>query len=168
MNYSQNVYYDGFDTTFCEIICVGNAHGIQQIRLVTNQGDYGRVEIPPLWVRKKGAFREAATQLFEYFHGSRKTFSLKLNPQGTSFQNSVWCAMGGISYGSLATYGQLASILNRGTASRAVGGACNKNPILIAIPCHRVIGARGDIKGFGHGIDMKRRLIDLEEHYAKH
>lgn len=101
-------------------------------------------------------------QLREYFTGKRKTFDVKLAPQGTTFQQDVWAALREIPYGETRSYRDIARMLGRPNATRAVGAANGANPIPIIIPCHRVIGANGALTGFGGGLAMKRHLLDLE------
>lgn len=105
---------------------------------------------------------QAEQQLYEYFKGLRKEFDLPLNPQGTVFQKKVWKALQEIPYGEVRTYGQIAGAVGSPKGARAVGMACHNNPILIMIPCHRVIGANGSLTGFGCGLDMKEKLLKLE------
>jgi methylated-DNA-[protein]-cysteine S-methyltransferase len=105
---------------------------------------------------------EAFLQLEQYFRGERKEFSLPLNPQGTPFMKSVWNALCTIPYGKTATYKEIAETVGRPKACRAVGLANNKNPIAIVIPCHRVIGSSGKLVGYAGGLDLKRRLLILE------
>ena len=106
-------------------------------------------------------------QLDEYFAGARRSFDLPLAPEGTEFQRRVWLALREIPYGETTSYGDLAGRLGRPGASRAVGRANATNPIPIVIPCHRVIGADGSLTGFGGGIDLKRRLLELERGEAE-
>ena len=101
-------------------------------------------------------------QLDEYFAGRRRDFELPLKPAGTPFQESVWWALTKIPYGEIATYGEIAATVGNAKASRAVGGANNKNPIAVIIPCHRVIGAGGKLVGYGGGLDKKIHLLELE------
>ena len=105
---------------------------------------------------------EAIRQLTEYAAGARREFSLPLRPEGTPFQQAVWEALRTIPYGQTRTYGQIAAQVGRPKAARAVGGACNKNNILIVVPCHRVIGAGGSLTGFALGLDVKETLLKLE------
>ncbi|MCU1686583.1 MAG: methylated-DNA--protein-cysteine methyltransferase [Amycolatopsis sp.] len=107
-------------------------------------------------------FAEVVSQLKEYFAGQRTDFDLPLNLIGTPFQQRVWTALQGIPYGETVSYGQLAEELGQPTASRAVGLANGKNPVSIIVPCHRVVGAKGDLTGYGGGLDRKRYLLDFE------
>lgn len=114
------------------------------------------------WRDDMAPFRETRRQLEEYFAGARRQFTLPLAPQGTPFQLRVWDALRRIPYGATISYGELARRAGNPKASRAVGLANGANPIAIIIPCHRVIGASGKLIGFGGGLDIKQRLLDLE------
>lgn len=105
---------------------------------------------------------EAARQLGEYFAGERREFDLPLAPPGTEFQCRVWNALRQIPYGETRSYREQAEMLGDLKAIRAVGRANGANPIAIAIPCHRVIGADGSLTGYAGGLDMKARLLTLE------
>ncbi len=107
-------------------------------------------------------FAAAAWQLTAYFAGELTSFDLPLEPEGTPFQRQVWAALRGVPYGQTVTYGQLAAQLCRPGASRAVGLANARNPIFIMVPCHRLIGADGRLRGYGGGIARKQFLLDLE------
>ncbi len=113
-----------------------------------------------LWDRARG-------ELEEYFSGARREFDLPIYFGGTDFQRRVWEALRGIPYGEVRTYGGLAGELGQPRAARAVGGACHKNPIVIIIPCHRVVGASGRLTGFAGGLETKRHLLTLEAHIGK-
>src|ERR1700758_1372177 len=105
---------------------------------------------------------ETERQLNEYFNGERKEFDIKLNFIGTDFQKQVWEALLTIPYGETRSYGQIAAQLNNPKSVRAVGAANGKNPISIIAPCHRVIGASGDLTGFAGGLKAKACLLGLE------
>lgn len=111
---------------------------------------------------EKSPVAGAREQLTSYLDGDRQSFSLRLAPQGTSFQQQVWTALQAIPFGETRTYGQLAAQLGNANASRAVGRANATNPICVIVPCHRVIGADGSLTGFAFGEDLKRRLLALE------
>jgi methylated-DNA-[protein]-cysteine S-methyltransferase len=105
---------------------------------------------------------ETERQLNEYFQGKRRSFCLKLDMVGTSFQNEVWQTLLAIPFGETRSYGQLARQLGNPRAMRAVGAANGRNPIAIVVPCHRVIGASGKLTGFAGGLDAKEHLLGLE------
>ncbi len=106
---------------------------------------------------------EAKNQLTEYFEGKRKVFDLPLNLAGTEFQQNVWNALKEIPYGETRSYKQIAERIGNPSACRAVGMANNKNPIMIVVPCHRVIGSNGSLTGYAFGTDMKNWLLQLEK-----
>jgi len=106
--------------------------------------------------------KQCISQLDAYFAGKLHDFDLPLAPQGTDFQKKVWTALQYIPYGKTCSYGQIAATIGKPRASRAVGGANNKNPIHIIIPCHRVIGASGVMTGYAGGIHRKAALLELE------
>ncbi|MFD0318258.1 methylated-DNA--[protein]-cysteine S-methyltransferase [Streptomyces flavalbus] len=112
--------------------------------------------------RSTAPFAEAEEQLEAYFAGDLKEFTVELRLNGTPFQRTVWAALRTIPYGETRTYGELAADLGNPHASRAVGLANGRNPVGIIVPCHRVIGASGDLTGYGGGLDRKRRLLDFE------
>ena len=101
-------------------------------------------------------------ELEEYFIGKRKIFDIPVRPAGTSFQQSVWKALQAIPYGETRSYKQIAEIIGNPAACRAVGMANNRNPIPIVIPCHRVVGTNGDLTGYAGGLDVKMKLLDIE------
>lgn len=107
--------------------------------------------------------KEAAQQLESYISGKLTKFKLPLAPDGTDFMKQVWKHLCGIPYGKTATYGEIASKTGSPRAARAVGLANNRNPIPIFIPCHRVIGANGSLTGYRGGLELKKRLLDLEK-----
>ena len=105
----------------------------------------------------------AAQELIEYFAGERTAFSFPMDGFGTPFQKSVWQALLQIPFGETRTYGEIAAAVHNPKGSRAVGMACNKNPIMIAVPCHRVVGAGGKLTGYAYGTGLKQSLLDLEQ-----
>lgn len=101
-------------------------------------------------------------QITEYLEGRRRVFTFPYELRGTEFQKKVWRELCKIPYGEIRTYGEIAAAVGNPKAARAVGMANNKNPIFIAVPCHRVIGADGKLVGYAGGLDMKRDLLRLE------
>lgn len=107
--------------------------------------------------------KEAAAQISEYLAGKRREFTIPLALHGTEFAVKVWKEMSAIPYGEVRTYGELAKAIGGPGAARAVGQACNRNPLPIIIPCHRVVGAGGRLTGYAGGLDLKERLLRLEQ-----
>jgi O-6-methylguanine DNA methyltransferase len=114
------------------------------------------------WKYDPEILADAKQQLNQYFAGEREQFNLKLDLHGTPFQLQVWQALQTVPYGQTASYKDIAIAINSPKAVRAVGGANNRNPISIIIPCHRVIGADGKLIGYGGGLDIKQILLQLE------
>lgn len=100
-------------------------------------------------------------ELNEYFHGKRREFSVKFEPTGTEFQKKVWDAMQKIEQGKTLRYADVAKQIGHPKAVRAVGTACGKNPIVVAIPCHRIVGSAG-LGGYSGGLDKKKWLLEHE------
>ena len=107
--------------------------------------------------------RGVIMQLDAYFAGERRSFDILSEMRGTPFQKKVWTALQSIPYGSTVSYKELAEMIGSPKACRAVGGANNKNPISIIVPCHRVVGADGKLTGYGGGVDNKAYLLRLEQ-----
>jgi methylated-DNA-[protein]-cysteine S-methyltransferase len=127
-------------------------------------GVYFGAEIPAGFVKAETTLmKKAATQIEEYLNGKRKKFSLPLAMHGTEFQMNVWRALQTIPYGETRSYKEIAELVNRPKAVRAVGMANHRNPISIIVPCHRVIGHNGSLTGYGGGLSLKRRLLELEQ-----
>lgn len=109
--------------------------------------------------------KEAYKQLSEYFGGKRKVFDLPICPQGTEFCQRVWEELVKIPYGETCSYADIAKRIGAPKACRAVGGANNKNPIMIIVPCHRVVGSGGGLVGYACGVDVKKALLELEKRF---
>ena len=114
------------------------------------------------WQEPPGLLRQAVHQLQEYFQGQRQAFTLPLTPSGTPFQQRVWQALQHIPFGTTLTYRELAQRLGMPQAARAVGHANGRNPLAIVIPCHRLIGSDGRLRGYAGGLALKRRLLQHE------
>lgn len=118
----------------------------------------------PVGVPESVAANNVMQQLNEYFNAKRRLFCFSFDfSSGTSFQRKVWAELCRIPYGTTRTYGEIARLIGRPKASRAVGLACNRNPLLLVVPCHRVVGKDGSLTGFACGVEMKRFLLDLEK-----
>ncbi|MGI9187675.1 MAG: methylated-DNA--[protein]-cysteine S-methyltransferase [Gaiellales bacterium] len=151
--------YRTVSTPLGDITAVADVDGLTQVILA---GDDGSVLAD---AAEGGPIVDAAAQqLTEYFAGERMTFDVPLAAQGTEFQQTVWRALCDVPFGTTATYGDIAKAIGQQTATRAVGAANGRNPIPIIVPCHRVIGASGELTGYsgGGGVETKRRLLDHE------
>ncbi|NVK09093.1 cysteine methyltransferase [Tenacibaculum discolor] len=136
----------------------GDENGIQSISVLNDDTSTSLItsnETPT-------CLQDCVTQLNEYFTGTRKEFDLKLNPQGTTFQQSVWNELLHIPFGSTRTYLEQTKQLGDVKAIRAVASANGKNPIWIIIPCHRVVGSDGSLTGYAGGIWRKKWLLEHE------
>ena len=125
----------------------------------------GHARTPDLGPRTSGTgatLSAVADQLDEYFRGVRTGFELPIRLEGTPFQREVWAALLDIPFGQTSTYAEVARRIGRPRAVRAVGAANGQNPISIVVPCHRLIGANGDLTGYGWGLERKRSLLELE------
>lgn len=107
--------------------------------------------------------QEVERQIGEYFHGRRTTFDLDLRPEGTPFQQTVWRAVRRIGYGRTKSYAAIAKAVRRPKAFRAVGRCNATNPVVIVVPCHRVIGSDGRLTGYGGGLMAKETLLEMEQ-----
>lgn len=117
-------------------------------------------------VQKTPLLEKAEKQIKEYLDGTSKGFDLPLAAKGTEFQRTVWEALHKIPYGETRSYKQVAEMIGRPEASRAVGMANGKNPILILTPCHRVVGSDGKLTGYAAGLEIKEQLLELELTYG--
>ena len=141
------------------LFLAGDGVRLQHIHFQTGRRD----ERPAAgWVRDPRKFGSVIAQLEEYFEGTRKRFDVELGAKGTDFQHTVWRTLVRIPYGETVSYGELARSIGQPQASRAVGLANGANPLPIIVPCHRVIGSNGSLTGFGGGLDIKRKLLELE------
>lgn len=110
---------------------------------------------------------DAVYQIREYFEGTRQTFDLELNPEGTDFQKKVWRALSEIPFGRTTSYLQLSKNLGDVKAIRAVASANGRNPLWIIVPCHRVIGSDGSLTGYAGGLHRKQWLLEHESPYKQ-
>ena len=155
---------DEFVTTVCAspvgvVRLTASVRGLRSIEVV--RGSKMKRETVP----RTGAgaiVRQAEQELREYFAGRRRTFTVKLDLEGTEFQRKAWQAMRKIPFGETISYGEQARKVGKPKAYRAVGSANGKNPIPIIVPCHRVLASDGSLGGYSLGLPMKRRLLALE------
>ena len=143
-----------FKSTLGVIEITGDDAGIQTIRIQEEQ-QIKKQSIPK-------ALEASVEQLKEYIEGSRTTFTFLMNPKGTEFQKQVWNILLTIPFGKMLPYIEVAQIYGNTKAIRAVAAAIGKNPILVAVPCHRVIGSNGSLVGFAAGLEKKKWLLENE------
>jgi methylated-DNA-[protein]-cysteine S-methyltransferase len=158
------MYYCYLETPIGDLLLAGDDDGLSLIGFPEGAM---RHEPGTDWIFNEKPFAEARRQLGEYFAGERKTFELALKPDGTEFQLQVLDELQKIPYGETCSYGDIARRIGRPKAVRAVGAANGRNPIPIVIPCHRVIGASGDLTGFGGGLPTKEALLRLELEHSQ-
>lgn len=165
----MKVYYYIFDTSFGRMFLASTDEGLCMANFIDDdtkrQFDWLRKyfsEDNILEDRDRNV--DAFNQLEEYFSGERRIFDLKLHLIGTDFQEDVWKVLTEIQFGEILTYKDVSCSLGDAKKCRAVGGAVGKNPIVVIVPCHRVIGANGKLTGFSSigGLGLKKRLLDLE------
>jgi methylated-DNA-[protein]-cysteine S-methyltransferase len=121
----------------------------------------------PAWAGEAGAVHPVLEDLAGYFAGTLTDFTVPFELRGGSeFERAVWGQIAAIPYGEMRTYGAIATALGDAGAARAVGTACNRNPVPVIVPCHRVVGAGGKLVGFGGGLPRKRQLLELEARVA--
>jgi methylated-DNA-[protein]-cysteine S-methyltransferase len=154
------VYYHIIESPICPILLAGDEKELKQVIFLKGKR---KEDIPADWMENKDFFREAVRQLEAYFSGKLKSFDLRLAPEGTEFQKSVWRALCKIPYGETRTYKDIAESIGNPKAYRAVGHANNRNPISIIVPCHRVIGSNGKLTGYACGLDIKAFLLNIEQ-----
>ncbi len=160
----SQVYYWTFESPVGPLLLAGSKAGLLLVSFAS--GNRPR-NVDPEWRPDTTAFVEVIQQLQAYFAGERKNFDLALILEGTDFQKRVWTALRKIPYGETISYKELAEMIGRPKAVRAVGAANGANPIPIIIPCHRVIGNDGSLTGFGGGLPLKKQLLELESHQLK-
>ncbi len=130
--------------------------------LVFLEFDRGKLAPKYLWTESAEKTQAVRDQMQEYFDGKRREFSFPLDMRGTPFQLKCWEALLRIPYGETRTYADIARAVGSPQGFRAVGLANNRNPIAIIVPCHRVIAWDGSLRGYGGGLDVKRKLLELE------
>ena len=152
----KNIFF--YDTKIGKLAIIDNGTEITNIETAEDEydGDYNICETKLI--------KNASEQLYEYFEGKRREFNLPLKLSGTDFQNKVWKALCEIPYGETRSYKQIAERVENPGGSRAVGGANNKNPIMIVVPCHRVVGSNGNLVGYASGLHIKEVLLSIERH----
>lgn len=157
------VYHALLDSSIGELTLVADGSGLTGIYFPGHWTDPDRATFgEQVSVGDDAVFADAALQLHEYLAGNRQQFDLPTAPKGTERARELWTLLAGIPYGDTTTYGALAAQLGGGISARAVGGYVGHNPLSIVVPCHRVVGASGQLTGYAGGLDRKRHLLRLE------
>lgn len=156
----ESIYFTRTASPAGPLLLALSARGLLKLGFDRGQpaeGDY------QTWQESAAALNPWLRELDEYFDGYRQNFSLPLDLRGTDFQLQCWRALLDIPYGETRTYRDIAQAIAHPHAFRAVGMSNNRNPIAIVVPCHRVIASDGSLCGYGGGLDIKRKLLDLEQ-----
>ena len=154
-------YYDYYQSPRGRILLVADDQALTGVYFA---GQKYHPRIDKNWKRadKHEPLRQAKRELSEYFGGKRTRFTVKLAPQGTPFQRSVWKAIAHVRFGQTIAYGELAERAGYPRSARAAGAATGRNPIGIIVPCHRIVGSNGSLTGYAGGLAKKRALLALE------
>ena len=155
----QQTSYRHVDSPLGRIRLVGRGETLTGLYLADHQHCPA---LPSDWCADEEAFEETCRQLEEYFAGTRRQFDVAISLEGSPFQVAVWTALQAIPYGETASYADVAGVVGRPSAVRAVGAANGRNPVSIIVPCHRVIGSDGTLTGYGWGVERKAWLLDHE------
>jgi methylated-DNA-[protein]-cysteine S-methyltransferase len=162
----EKVYYSSFDSPVLRKVFVASTErGVCMVDFLTSGKIFLkrlRKGFPGEIIKDDQKNRKAVSQLQKYLNGQLKKFDCSLDLKGTPFEKRVWSALAKIPYGQTRSYKEVAQAIGHRRAFRAVGNANGRNPVLLIIPCHRVIESNGGLGGFGHGIKTKRRLLDFE------
>jgi methylated-DNA-[protein]-cysteine S-methyltransferase len=145
-----------YESPFGALTLVGGPRGLARLYF---PGHAGRLDEEG---HDAEVFADAIAQLEEYFAGRRRRFELALDLHGTPFQQSVWAQLAAIPHGETRAYGELARAVGRPDRARAVGAAVGRTPVPIIVPCHRAVGANGNLTGYLGGLALKRALLELE------
>lgn len=148
------------------IVIESDGEALTGLRICCEKASTVPIEAPKEAVRTPPIIAETIQWLDDYFAGKRPCNVPRLNPQGTAFQKRVWTALLTIPYGETVSYGEIARMVGCKSA-QAIGQAVGANPIVLIIPCHRVIAAHGKIGGYEYGIEIKKKLLELEGNPTK-
>ncbi len=163
----EKIYYSSFNSLLLKKVFVASTEkGVCAVDFLKTEKAFLkelRETFAAKIVKNDRKNRNAMNQLKEYLDGKLRRFNCKLNLEGTPFQKKVWSALTKIPYGQTRSYRDVAKSIGNPRAYRAVGNANGQNPIPLIVPCHRVIESNGGLGGFGHGIKVKKRLLDFEK-----
>lgn len=156
----SDTFYSYYESPVGSLLLAGDGVSLELLSFSSGKA----VRQPePDWMRRNDAFKPVKEQLTAYFAGALTNFDLRLKLHGTDFQSNVWQALMQIPFGETRSYGDIAVMVGKPGASRAVGAANGQNPLPIVIPCHRVIGSDGGLTGFGGGLECKKLLLSHEQ-----
>jgi O-6-methylguanine DNA methyltransferase len=168
----ESLYCTTLDSTIGPLFLAASAQGLVALEFDARLPGQQTIRPNPRHLREEkkgfrfepspGAMQPYVSELEEYFRGERREFTFPLDLRGTDFQLACWRALLAIPYGETRTYADIARAVGKPNAFRAVGMANNRNPVAIVVPCHRVIASDGSLCGYGGGLDLKRKLLELE------
>ncbi len=156
----ETLHYSQLDSPVGPLNVAVSAKGL--VALEFDRGRFPTTNKNISWEKSADQTKPVANELAQYFAGKRREFTFPLDLRGTPFQLQCWHALLAIPYGETRSYADIARAVRKPQAFRAVGMANNRNPIAIIVPCHRVIASDGTLCGYGGGLDVKRRLLELE------
>lgn len=156
----ETLYYCHYSSPVTKCVLAASAKGL--FALEFDRGQFTRKKLSAEWVESSEMLLPYTRELDEYFAGKRRQFSFQLDLRGTFFQLQCWLALLEIPYGETRSYADIARAVGKPNAFRAVGLANNRNPIAIVVPCHRVLASDGTLCGYGGGLPLKRKLLQLE------
>jgi methylated-DNA-[protein]-cysteine S-methyltransferase len=156
----ERIYFSRLDSPAGPLLLGISGKGL--VLLEFDRGVFPPKKPKAEWVESREATRPYVGELEEYFAGQRRAFTFSLDLRGTEFQVKCWSALLDIPYGETRSYADIARAVGQPKGFRAVGLANNRNPIAIVVPCHRVIASDGTLCGYGGGLDIKRKLLELE------
>jgi O-6-methylguanine DNA methyltransferase len=166
----ENVYYGEMISILGPLTLAATSKGLCMVQfgyqknvLSSMKQRWEKRDEGAFWIEDYSAIQEVIREIEEYFQGSRNKFDIQMDLRGTAFQKQVWKQLELIPYGSTCSYKDIAKAVGNPNAVRAVGGANNKNPIPILIPCHRVIGTNGTMTGYAGGLNIKEALLNHEK-----
>jgi len=151
-----------YDSPVGTLTLVAGSKGLRAVIWPARDGRHVGLAGTDVEPGRSAILEQAASELDEYFAGDRTSFDVPLELEGTEFQLAAWNALADIPYGETRSYTEQATRIGRPTAVRAVGAANGRNPVSIVLPCHRVVGSDGTLRGFGGGLDVKEWLLQHE------